>query len=111
MVFSGSNFPLNQSSERFIPRVERKSLLFYRSVSLDLQCLTCIRKLVSSAVQKNTPIGPMARKGPLKRFYTYPMTDPNGAAIYGNMDPINIPPMSYMVYKCIYANIGGILIR
>ena len=22
-----------------------------------------------------------------------PMTDPNGAAIYGDMDPINIPPL------------------
>ena len=31
-------------------------------------------------------------------IFQYPMTDPNGAGIYDNMDPINIPPMNVSIY-------------
>ena len=34
------------------------------------------------------------------------MTDPNGAAIDGNMDPINIPPMSNIYIYTIHGSYG-----
>ena len=37
---------------------------------------------------------------------SWSMTDPNGAAIYGNMDPINIPPV---MLACIYQHHGSVM--